>query len=341
VEILIQDWILPLRHAWSITHGTTSVRHNLLVTLRDGALEGYGEAAGSLAYAEARPEVMRAALATVPRALWAAPFSTPERLWDEMLPYLGGNRFALCAVDEAAHDLWAKKQHQPLWQLWGGNPEHLPLTNYTIGLDTPERMIEKLREFGDWPLFKIKVAQEDPVGRVRALRAETAARFRLDANTAWTLDEALRYGPEMAALGVEFIEQPLRVDDAAHMITLKAQSPLPLIADESCQTESDVERCAAGFHGINIKLSKAGGLTPARRMIQRARELGLRVMSGCMIESSVGISAQAQLAPWLDDIDLDGAVLLARDPARGITIDRGRLQLNTTPGTGARLDLVT
>jgi L-alanine-DL-glutamate epimerase-like enolase superfamily enzyme len=159
----------------------------------------------------------------------------------------------------------------------------------------------------------------------------------VDANGGWTAEQTIRFAPELAALGVEFIEQPLRADDWEGAKQVYEQSALPIIADESCIVESDVDKCAGYFHGINIKLTKCGGITPARRMIARARELGLRVMVGCMTESSVGISAIAQLLPLLDYADLDGSLLIVNDPATGVTFDNGRVIYASENGTGAHL----
>jgi L-alanine-DL-glutamate epimerase-like enolase superfamily enzyme len=161
--------------------------------------------------------------------------------------------------------------------------------------------------------------------------------FRVDANTAWTADEAIRNAAELAQLGVEFIEQPLPRDAWEPMRHVFRESTLPVIADESCQREEDVERCAGCFHGINIKLTKCGGLTPARKMIERARQLGLKVMVGCMTESTVGCSAIAQLLPLLDYVDMDGPMLIARDVATGIRLDRGRVIFPRENGCGVRL----
>jgi L-alanine-DL-glutamate epimerase-like enolase superfamily enzyme len=207
-------------------------------------------------------------------------------------------------------------------------------------------MVSKLAELPGWPIYKIKLGakqnggfsdQDSDVAIIRELRRHTAAAFRVDANCAWTADEAIAKSRALADLGVEFIEQPLPADDWTSARRVFAESALPIIADESCITESDVDRCAGHFHGINIKLVKCGGLTPARRMIARARELNLKAMVGCMTESTVGISAIAQLLPLLDYVDMDGATLLAADIATGVKLDHGRCIYPTENGTGVRL----
>ncbi len=186
-------------------------------------------------------------------------------------------------------------------------------------------------------MYKIKLGTPNDLNIVRELRKHTEAVFRVDANGAWSADETIRNAAELKTLGVQFIEQPLAADQWDAMERVCRASELPLIADESCIVQQDVERCRGHFHGINIKLCKCGGLTPARRMIQRARELQLQVMVGCMTESSVGISAIAQLLPMLDYVDMDGAILLAEDIARGVSLEKGRCVYPDENGNGVTL----
>ncbi len=326
-----------MRHAFTIAHGTTTVQHNLLVELSQDGVTGYGEGASSHAYAEFTAESMRAALEAARPQIEKACLEDPTTLWDQLVPVLGRNRFALCALDEAAHDLWGKLRGAPVWRLWGLTLDRLPLSNYTIGIDPIEKMVAKMKEFDGWPIYKIKLGTPNDLAIVRELRRHTDAIFRIDANTAWSAEQTIAFAPELKRLGVEFLEQPLRADDWEGMRRVHRESALPVFADESCLVEEDVPRCAGYFHGINIKLTKAGGLTPARRMIARARELGLRVMVGCMSESSVGISAIGQLLPLLDHVDMDGAVLIARDIATGVHLEKGRPVFPKENGNGVRL----
>lgn len=337
MKLILRDIHLPLRHPFTIALGTTTVQHNLLVELKDGEFSGYGEGASSHAWAQYTPESMRADLEAARSAIEDASFTNPEEFWEQMRPVLGHNPFALCALDEAAHDLWGKREGAPVWKLWGLSLKNLPLSDYTIGIDTIDKMVAKMKEFDGWPIYKIKLGTDDDLEIVRELRKHTAAIFRIDANTAWTAEQTIAFAPEMKELGVEFFEQPLPRDDWEGMKRVKAECVLPVIADESCQTEEDVDRCAGLFDGINIKLTKAGGLTPARRMIKRARELGLKVMVGCMTESSVGISAIGQLLPLLDYVDMDGAVLIAEDIASGVHLEKGRAVFPDENGNGVRL----
>lgn len=334
----LHDLHLPLRHPFTTANGTLTTQHNLLISLSDGTHTGYGESATSRSWPQFAADSARAALEKCREMIESIPFDDPVAFWEQMQPHLGHHRFAFCALDQAAHDLWGKRQQQPIWRLWGLDDRHLPPTNYTLGLDTPERMVAKLHEFQNWPLYKIKLGSANDLALMQELRRHTQAVLRVDANTGWTVEQTLEIAPALKELGVEFIEQPLARDDWEGMQRLHRDCALPIVADEACQSEADIECCTSCFSGVNIKLAKAGGLTPARRMIQRARERGLRVMVGCMCESSVGISATSQLLPLLDDADLDGALLLAQDIADGVTIHQGRVTLNNTPGTGAILN---
>ncbi|MBI5802447.1 MAG: dipeptide epimerase [Verrucomicrobia bacterium] len=337
MQLTLREIDLPLRHAFTISQGTTTVQKNLLIELRDGGFTGFGEGASSHAYKAFTAPVMRADLEAARACIEAEHLDDPAALWDRLLPVIGHNRFAMCALDEAAHDLWGKQRGQPVWRLWGLKQGGGPLSNYTIGIDAIETMVMKMREFEGWPIYKIKLGTPDDLAIIRELRKHTCATFRVDANCAWSVGQTLAFAPELKRLGVEFIEQPLPAGDWAGQKRLFAESALPIIADESCLVLEDVERCAGFFHGINVKLTKAGGLTPGRRMLRRARELGLQTMVGCMCESSVGISAIAQLLPLLDYVDMDGAVLIARDIATGVRVEKGRAQFPSENGNGVEL----
>ena len=336
MQLTLREIDLPLRHAFTIAVGSISVQRNLLVALNDGAHTGYGEGASGSAFKAFTAAGMRADLEAARRHIEAEQLDDPAALWDRLLPVLGHNRFALCALDEAAHDLWGKQRGQPVWKIWGLTQRGGPLSNYTIGIADVPTMVMKMREFDGWPIYKIKLGTPDDLAIVRELRKHTNATFRVDANCAWSVEQTLAFAPELKALGVEFIEQPLPPGDPG-MADVHRWSALQVIADESCAAEADVDRCAGLFHGINIKLVKCGGLAPARRMIARARSLGLRVMCGCMTESTVGISALAQIVPELDLVDIDGAALLAADIASGVVVEAGRRRYPERPGTGVEL----
>jgi L-alanine-DL-glutamate epimerase-like enolase superfamily enzyme len=337
IRLKAYHYHLPLRHTFTISRGSLRVQPTVIVELSDPeGRAGYGEATTNSYYGvtvESLVAALRRAKPVIEHAAWDG----PEALWDQLQPILKDSSFALSAIDQAAWDLWGKQHSQPVYRLWQLDTTIIPDSNYTIGIDTIERMVEKLKEFPGWPIYKIKLGTAYDLEIVRRLRRETDAVFRVDANCGWTEEETLQKALALKSLGVEFIEQPLPPDQWEAMRRLYPKCALPLIADESCLHEGDVARCHNCFHGINIKLVKCGGLTPARRMIHTARRLGMKVMVGCMTESSVGISAIAQLLPLLDYVDMDGAVLLAEDIAEGVRLERGHCIYPDRPGTGVRL----
>lgn len=336
MKLTLRHHELPLRHEFTISRATSRTCRSVIVQLEHAGVFGYGEAPED-SYYQATVENISAALEQIGPQLESRKPEEPEALWACLWPQLRHNRFALCALDCAAWDLWGKLQGQPVWKLWGLSTERVPPTDYTIGIASPDMMVQKLQEMPNWPVYKIKLGTADDLAIVRLLRRHTASPFRVDANCAWTAEEAIGKAESLKSLGVEFIEQPLPPEKDDQMHHLLARSALPLVADESCCVESDVDRCAGRFHGVNVKLVKCGGLTPARRMLLRARQLGLKTMVGCMTESTVSISAAAQLLPLVDYADLDGALLLARDVATGVRFEQGRPIFPDEPGCGIRL----
>lgn len=332
MEVSYQSISLPFKHPFTISKGTKTHQPALIIELRHFAIRGYGEAP-AISYYHIPVEKMISDLEAKRKFVEKFAFSDPERYWHYLHHLFPGNPFLVCALDMAAWDIYGKIKRKPLYSLWGLDTANAPLTDYTIGLDETDKMIDKIRE-KPWPVYKIKVGMEGDVEKVAALRQHTDAVFRVDANEGWTLEQALDRIPKLKDLGVELVEQPLRKDDLEGMKVLYEKSPLPLFADEACVKESDVETCAGLFHGINIKLTKCSGITPARRMITKARELGLKVMVGCMNESSVGTAAIAHLAPMLDYVDMDGPLLLAEDIATGVGFEQGRIVYNDLPGLG-------
>lgn len=336
MKMTVRTISFPLRHVFRTSHGADTVQENVLVELRDGDLAGYGEGS-TISYYGVTAADMAEDLEAARREIESAPASDPAELWQRVLPLLRHNRFALAALDAAAHDLHGKRLGMPNYRLWGLNLDRIPCSNYTLGIDELENTLPILKEFEGWPIYKIKLGTPNDMNVVRELRRHTSAVFRVDANCAWTAEQTIANSHELKALGVEFIEQPLRAGDWQGMRRVFAESALPVMADESCLVEEDVPLCQGFFHGINIKLVKCGGMTPARRMIDAARRLGLKVMIGCMTESTVGISAIGQFLPLLDYVDMDGAVLLAKDIATGVHLERGRAVFPDENGNGVRL----
>ncbi|MCX8210164.1 MAG: dipeptide epimerase [Lewinella sp.] len=325
MKLIVHPYTLPLANPFRIAHGSRTEQPTLIVELKDetSGLSGYGEAPMTSYYG------LDSTVCTARLTSLAPAFAPKKELSPEQLHGLldeidhGISPFLRCALDVAANDLWARKQRRRLGLLWNQDRSRKTPTCFTIGLAPIDEMVRKLKAF-PWPVYKIKLgAGDDDLAIIRALREHTNSPFYVDANTGWTAEHTIALSHELKALGVIFIEQPLKTNDLDGQKEVFLKSALPIFADESCQTEADVDRCAKHFHGINIKIVKCGGLTPARRMIARARELNLQVMAGCMTESSVGISAIAQLLPELDYADMDGAMLLAKDPARGVTFNPG------------------
>lgn len=340
ISLVTRPYELPLKHVFTIARGSTSIRNTLIVALSAEGHTGYGEATANTYYNATIPELTASVEST--RALLADfDASHPDTLIEDLLPALAaalpGQEFALCALDLAVHDLWGKLQGKPTHELWGLNPAEAPTSNYTIGIDSIPKMVEKMQEVADWPLLKIKLGTDNDLEIVRELRRHSQAKFRVDANCGWTAEQTIEYSGELAELGVEFIEQALPAEDTQGAEKVFAESKLPVIADESCVLESDVANCKGRFHGINIKLVKCGGLAPGRRMVAEARRRGMRVMAGCMTESTVGISALGQLAPMLDYVDMDGSALLAKDIATGVHLDAGRPIYPDRAGNGVEL----
>lgn len=265
-------------------------------------------------------------------------FTDPERYWHYLHHLYPKHPFLVCALDIAAWDLYGKMRNAPLYQIWNTKWENIPVTDYTIGIDTIEKMVLKMEE-KPWPVYKVKVGIEDDFERVKALRDKTDAIIRVDANGGWTVEEALYNIDKLADLGVELVEQPLAKDNWEGMRILFEKSKLPLIADESCVFEEDVIKCKDHFHGINIKLTKCSGITPALRMIKQARELGLKVMMGSMNETTIGTAAIAHFLPQLDYVDMDGPLLLDKDIAEGISFDFGKVTVTDLPGLGIKVTI--
>ena len=332
MKVSYKTYSLPFTYPFTISKGTKTHQPTFIVQLEFFAVKGYGEAP-AISYYNIPVEKMISDLELKKNFVEKFSFSDPERFWHYLHHLFPDNPFLVCALDMAGWDIYGKLKRKQLHELWGLDPATAPLTDYTIGIDTIETMVKKMKE-KPWPVYKIKVGTADDIEMVSALRAETDAVFRVDANAAWTLEEALQKIPVLKKLGVELVEQPLAKDHWDDMKILYENSVLPLIADESCVKETDVLKCVDHFHGINIKLTKCSGITPARRMITKAKELGLKVMVGCMNESSIGTAAIAQLAPMLDYVDMDGPLLLAEDIAEGVKFDNGKIMYREGAGLG-------
>jgi L-alanine-DL-glutamate epimerase-like enolase superfamily enzyme len=326
---------LRTKHPFIIARGGRSEYQTVWVRLSDGeGHEGWGEAAPSKFYGET-PDSVTAALKLYGTMLPDDPFNLEdaERRWETTLR---GNASARAALSSALHDLVGKRLGLPLYRMWGLDPCNAPKSTFTIGLDEPERMRLKIREAEEYPILKVKLGTDRDIEILRAIREATDKELRVDANCGWTVKRALRMLPILDEFGVTVLEQPLAPQDLDGLGLVTAQSDIPVIADESCLIAADIPPLVGKVDGINIKLAKCGGLREALRMIAVARAHELMVMVGCMIESSLGITAAAHLTPLVDIVDLDGAALLADDPFVGARIDGGQVTLPSGPGLGVR-----
>ncbi len=335
MKVQYKIYNLPFTHPFTISKGTKTHQPTFVVELDYFGIKGYGEAP-AIAYYNIPAEKMAADLEAKKQFVEKFSFTDPERYWHYLHHLFPNNSFLVCALDMAGWDIYGKLKKKQLHELWNLDISKTPITDFTIGIDSIEKMLAKMKE-KPWPIYKIKVGVEGDLDLVAALRRETAVPFRVDANAGWTLEQALHKIPLLKEMGVELVEQPLAKDNWDGMKILYERSPLPLIADEACVKEEDLEKCYGHFHGINIKLTKCSGITPARRMIARARELNMKIMVGCMNESSIGTAAIAQLAPLLDYVDMDGPLLLSEDIAEGVGFDNGKILYQDGYGLGLQV----
>jgi L-alanine-DL-glutamate epimerase-like enolase superfamily enzyme len=331
VSIRTQPLDLRLRHTFRIARGASDVRENLLVELEHEGQVGLGEAAPIRRYGEDRASAAAAVAQMAGRLGSPAAYAVAARE-----AAVEGQRSAEAAVDIALHDLAGRRLGVPLYELLGLDPSRTPETSFTIGLDTPEVVVRKVKEAAAYPVLKVKMGSAGDREVLAAVRDATDRPIRVDANEGWTPEEAVERLEWLAHLGVEFVEQPLPAGRLEDTRALRRKSPLPFYADESVHRAEDIPRLAGAFDGINVKLMKCGGLGEALKMIAVARAHGLKVMLGCMIESSVAITAAAHLSPLVDTADLDGNLLLEEDPFVGASVVGGRLALPDAPGLGVR-----
>jgi L-alanine-DL-glutamate epimerase-like enolase superfamily enzyme len=320
---------LRLRHVFRIARGGSATRTNVVVEVEEDGRIGRGEAAPILRYGQNAETAGKAIDAMA------------ERIGDTRFYAVAAARAAVkgeaaaeAAFDMALHDLAAQRLGVPLYEMLGLDPGATPQTSFTIGLDTPDIVVQKVREASDYPILKVKMGSDDDRAVLTAVRDTTDRPIRVDANEGWSPAEALSRLEWLQSLGVELVEQPLPAAMIAETRELRRHSPLPFYADESVHRAADIPPLAGAFDGINIKLMKCGGLGEALRMIAVARAHGMKVMLGCMIESSISITAAAHLSPLVDIADLDGNLLLDHDPYVGARVVGGKLVLPDSPGLG-------
>ncbi len=324
---------LTTRHPFIIARGGQSAYRTVMVRLvDDDGLEGWGEAAPTRFYGETADSVL-AALGVYGTLLPEDPahLESAEARW---LRALGGNAAARAALSSALHDLMGKRLGIPLYRLWGLDPAAAPRSTFTIGLDTPEKIRAKVHEAAEYPILKIKLGGDRDIEILETIRCETDRELRVDANCGWTVKHALQMLPVLKEFKVTVLEQPLLPHDLDGLGLIRQKAAIPIIADESCRIAADIPALVGKVDGINIKLAKCGSLREALRMIATARAHHMMVMVGCMIESSIGITAAAHFTPLVDIVDLDGAALLSNDPFTGASIAAGQVALPSGPGLG-------
>lgn len=332
LQLNYQSYELPFEYPFALSKGTKTHQPTLILSLRLGRLTGYGEAT-AIAYYNVDVPGMIVLLEKNRVLLERYALNGPERFWHFLHHLLPDNNFLIAALDMAGWDLWAQLNRRPLYSLIGLQWKNIPPTDYTIGLIDPAAVAERVRE-KPFPVYKMKLGGRQDMESIEALRHATDARIRVDANEGWTLEEALTLVPRLEQLGIELIEQPLHREDTEGLIRLKQHTIIPLIADEACRDEKDLKTCLELYDGINIKLAKCGGITPALGMIRAAKKSGRKIMLGGMCETHVGATFLAHLLPLADYADIDGPLLLRENVGHGLQYDGALIRVPAQPGSG-------
>jgi L-alanine-DL-glutamate epimerase-like enolase superfamily enzyme len=327
---------LKLRHTWTTVMSSSEYRDVLYVRYTRDGVTGHGEGAPIVRYKEDAKAAQAALEGVRPLVVSADPWEF-EKLMARVFHDVPGANAAKAALDIALMDWAGQKLGVPLYRWFGLDPKDAPVTTFSIGIDNPAMTRDKVREAAPYAVLKIKVGLDSDEATITAVRSVTDKPLRVDANEGWTDKEvALRKIEWLAGQGVEFVEQPMPADMLDEMHWVHSRVHVPLIADEACQHASDIPKLIGAFDGVNVKLDKAGGILEAHRMIQVARSLGLKTMLGCMVSSSVSVTAAAHLSPLVDYADLDGNLLISNDPFTGVLVEKGKLILPDRPGLGLR-----
>ncbi|GGH29608.1 dipeptide epimerase [Sphingobacterium alkalisoli] len=328
-----QPYTLEMKHVFTVASFSRNTTPVVLTELEYDGIIGYGEASMPPYLGESQESVV-SFLKQVDLGSFNSPFQT-----EEILSYVDAlakkNTAAKAAVDIALHDLLGKIMNQPFYKIWGLNPDSIPPTSYTIGIDTEEMIRKKVSEAGQFKILKIKLGLATDKMIINTIRSVTDVPLCADVNQGWkNKEEALEMAYWLAEQNVAFLEQPMPKEQIDDNAWLTAHSPIPTIADEGCQRLSDVTKLQGVYTGINIKLMKCTGMREAKRMAELARSLDMKVMLGCMTETSCAISAASQLAPLVDWADLDGALLIGNDIYSGMIVTDGICKLPNRPGIG-------
>lgn len=334
MQLRLEPLALRTRFAFRIAHGSKQEHRNTLVRIEHDGVEGLGEASPAHYYGETSATVALALETWAPH-LGDDPFAL-DAIGARFDGVLQGHRAARAAIEMALHDWIGKKLGIPVWRLLGLEPGHVPPSAVTLGMAPRAEMEEKLATVADFPILKVKLGSPGDVENLRFIRSRYAGRLQVDANASWAAHDAVRMLTAIAPLGIDLVEQPVAREDLDGLSFVRARSPIPIFADESVHHLHDIAKLAGRVDGVNLKLMKTGGVREMLRMIHAARAHGMKVMLGCMVESSLALSAAAQLAPLADMLDLDGHWLLDCDPFVGAPGERGEIRLSDVPGLGVR-----
>ncbi len=326
---------LNLRHTWTTTMSSSDYRETVQVVYQRDGITGHGEGAPIVRYEEFPLPAVQAIQAIAGDITAGDPWKYEKFISQIRHALTDKQHAAIAAVDIAIFDWLGKKMDLPLYKFLGLDPSDAPITDFSIGIDTPEITRQKTREAEDFPVLKIKVGLKTDEPTIEAVRSVTKKPIRVDANEGWTdKEEAIRKINWLESQGVEYVEQPM----PAHMIEetryVRSKVHLPIFADEACTEIGMIPKLVDAYDGINVKLDKAGGILESLRWIQVARAVNLKVMLGCMVSSSCSVTAAAHLSPLVDYADLDGNLLVANDPWRGVQVEKGKLLLPSGPGLG-------
>lgn len=326
---------LKLTTPFRISRGVQETSPNVIVEIIHNDTKGYGEASPAEYFGESPASVL-ACIELFKGDLGDDPFAL-EDILQRLDHTIGLNPSAKAAVDMALYDLIGKMLGVPLYKLLGLSAAKTPYTSFTIGLDSPAQMAKKVLLAKDYPILKVKLGTKNDLDIIKAIREVSSATIRVDANAAWTPKEAIRTINALEPYNIEFIEQPVSAHDLKGLKLIRDNVSLPILADESCVTVEDIPMLSECVDGVNLKLMKSNGITNVVKMIHVARAHNLRIMLGCMIESSLAITAAAHLTPLVDYADLDGHLLIENDPYQGVKVEQGKLLLPDEPGLGVKI----
>lgn len=335
LKLILHPFVLQLKQTFKIAHGSRATQPTLIVELQKEGYSGFGEAS-AIFYYNVTVQGMMEHLEKCRNLIENTPWNSPEEFWHITAPFLSNLPFLQCALDVACHDLHAKMSGKTLWEMWSVTHPQIPLTNYTLGIGTKEELLDQIQAT-PWPIYKIKKGDLSQLDDIQYIKHHTNAKLRVDVNGGSTKNEILNQQEVLQNLELEFLEQPLPQDAMHDQKALYSDTQLTFIADESVQKMEDLDKIAGVFHGINVKLMKFGGFTPALKMIAEARKLDLKILVGCMTSSTIAVGADAQLLPFADFADVDGATLVGNDPGEGMVLDHGSVCYSSNKGTGVNL----